>query len=86
MQEEKKIFDFSFRDGTGLIKIKAFDKEAEQCYEIIKPGNIYEFQYARVTSTIKPKKQHPLKYEPIWQPNPKCEILILEKLKIKYRD
>ncbi len=60
---KKKMFYFRLRDKSGMIKIKAFAKEAMTFEPIIKIGHFYALQYGKVSPVQHGNPFYPLNYE-----------------------
>jgi hypothetical protein len=58
----KNVF-FGLRDQSGIIRIKAFGKQAQKNFNVIEKGQFYTLQYARVDEAISVDHIFPLIHE-----------------------
>jgi hypothetical protein len=58
-----KIFVFGLRDQSGMIRIKAFGKQAQKYFNVIEKGQFYTLQYTRVDEAISTDQIFPLIHE-----------------------
>ncbi len=57
------MFFGGLQDASGMMKVKGFAENAEKFYAVVRDGEIFEFQFARVGFAKTPNNFFLLKYE-----------------------
>jgi hypothetical protein len=60
IKNNNKIFFFGLRDQSGMIRIEAFGKKAQNYFNVIEKGQFHNLQYARVEKVVITDQIYPL--------------------------